>query len=154
MSRNKNLWLSSVKGLAVSIIAAICFLLIGFLFSLYFSGAAYPNNLQYAPEEWAKSFFYWFFWATLISFIFNFIVVIFSMYCGAFFRSSAAWIIYLFLAIITGTVFSVLFLSYNQEITFCSTISFILFMAEQIAEFVLSTVFCSKIWRSDFVPFL
>ena len=79
--------------------------------------------------------------------------MIFSMYCGAFFRSSVAWIIYLFLAIIIGAVLSILFLRVNPEDTSCSTISFVLFIVEQIAEFILSTVFCSKIWRSDFVPF-
>ncbi len=153
MGKGKNPWSSSLTGLVVSLITAICFLIIGFLVSLYFSGASYPEDLLYTPQDWGNSFFNWFFWGTIASFVFNFIIMIFSMYCGAFFRSSVAWIIYLFLAIIIGAVLSILFLRVNPEDTSCSTISFILFIVEQIAEFILSTVFCSKIWRSDFVPF-
>jgi len=151
----KNIWVSSLTGIIVSLIGAISFIVIGFLISLYFSGEAYPVYSDlYSPNDWANTFFSWFFWSTVASFIFNFIVTVFSMYCGAFFRSSVAWIIFLFLAIIIGIVFAIVFWNTNPEDTSCSTISFVLFIVSWVTEFILSTVFCSKRWRYDFIPWL
>ncbi len=75
MGKGKNPWSSSLTGLVVSLITAICFLLIGFLISLYFSGASYPEDLLYTPQDWGNSFFNWFFWGTIASFVFNFITL-------------------------------------------------------------------------------
>lgn len=155
MSNGRDLWLSSMTGLIVSLVTAMGIILIGFVLMLYFQGNAYPTDIMYGVDakRWGQEFFTWLFWATLISFVFNFLIVIFAMYCGAFFRSSMAWTIYLFISIIIGVVFSIVFRGYYPEETSCSIIAFAVFILGQIIEFVLSTVFCSKIWRSDFVPF-